>query len=191
MKPNQSLAAKAFAIGLTPIIPLPFLDELVRTWLLRRGVREVAAEHDVVFTDKALKRLTSGRQGCLIGCIIGVVWWPIRKLFRTMFYFLTIKECLDTMVEGALRIEMIRRACESGVLPAEVELVRDAMFQALKEDMGSPVTGIIRHRGAPGAIPLEGEWSVRCVYWLVDASGGGAACDAFSERLAALTSAEE
>jgi hypothetical protein len=191
MKPNQSLAAKAFAIGLTPIIPLPFLDELVRTWLLRRGIRQVAAEHGVTLADKALKRLASDRGGCLIGCLIGVVWWPIRKLFRTMFYFLTIKECLDTMAEGAVRIEMVRRAGETGVLPDKVELVREAMFQTLKADMGSPVTGIFRHKGAPGDIALGEDWSVRCVYWLVDASGGAATCDAFSERLAALTSAEE
>jgi hypothetical protein len=191
VKPNKSLAAKAFAIGLTPIIPLPILDQLVRKWLLRRGIRQVAAEHGVTLTDKALKQLASDRRGCLIGCLIGVVWWPIRKLFRTMFYFLTIKECLDTMAEGAVRIEMIRRACETGVLPAQVEPVCEAMFQALKADMGSPVTRIFRHKGAPGDIALEGDWSVRCVYWLVDASGGVAACSAFSERLAALISAEE
>lgn len=191
MKPNRSLAAKAFAIGLTPIIPLPIVDELVRTWLLRRGIRQVAAEHGVTLESKALKRLASDRGGCLLGCLVGVVWWPIRKLFRTMFYFLTVKDCLDTMAEGAVRIEMIRRACEAGVLPARTELVREAMFQTLKAEMGSPVTGIFRHRGAPGDIALEGDWSVRCVYWLVDASGGVATCDAFSERLAALSAAEE
>lgn len=191
MKPDARLAAKAFGIGLTPIIPLPILDELVRAFLLRRGIQQVAAEMGVMLPSVSIQRLARERKGCVLGCLIGVLWWPIRKFFRTVLYFLTIKECMDTMAEGAVRIEMVRRACECGALPSRTDEVRDLIFETLKSHMGSPVTGLFQHKGAPGHIELEGRWSVRAVYWLVDASGGVATCDAFSERLAALTQAEE
>jgi len=191
MKADPRLAAKAIGIGLTPIIPLPVVDELLRAWLLRRGIRQVAAEQGVALSAQAVSRLAHERKGCALGCLIGLVWWPIRKFLRTLFYFLTVKECMDSMAEGAIRIEMVRRACEAGVLPSQSERVREVMFETLKSDMGSVVSGLVRHRGAPGHITLEGSWSVRWVYWLVDAGGGVATCDAFSDRLRALTGMEE
>jgi hypothetical protein len=191
MKPDARLAAEAFLVGLTPLIPLPILDELVRAWLLRRGIREVAADQGVSLPASVVGRLAGEQAGCVMGCIIGVLCWPLRKLFRTVFYFLTIKECMDTMAQGAVRIEMVRRACELGLLPAESEHVRTAILQTLKQDLGSPVTGLFRHKDERGKIERVGNLSVRTVYWLVDAAGGVAACDIFSQRVQALSAGEE
>ena len=114
MKRNTVIASTAFLVGLTPFIPLPFLDDLVRTRLLRRSFRLVAASEGLTLQKAGLRWLAADRPGCVFSCLTPALVWPITKLFKTVFYFLTIKECMDWMAEAAIRAEMVRRACVAG-----------------------------------------------------------------------------
>ena len=63
-------------VGLTPLIPVPFVDDLVRGHLMRRMVRALAAERGRALSNEEVQALTEDRGGCLAGCAGQFVVWP-------------------------------------------------------------------------------------------------------------------
>ncbi len=177
------VAQTAFLVGLTPLIPLPFVDEFVRIRLLKRSFRRVGAALGVDLSPAVLRALSEDRQGMVAGCAVALIWWPIKKLFKTILYFLTIKESLDWICEGALRAEMVHHACLNGVLPDHPDRVRQTMLRVLKGHHYSPVNRLLLLRKRPEMAQRQGPWYVKLVYRLVQAGGGAVLLDAFDRRL--------
>ena len=118
--------------GLTPLVPVPLVDRWIGSRLRRQMYRQIARDAGVSIDRDTLVLLTRLRGGLLGRVAGGVIFWVVRKIFRTIFYFLTIKDVLDETVEALLRATMFRVALERGWLPDRSAEVRAAMDEILK-----------------------------------------------------------
>src|SRR5688572_3365162 len=90
---NQTLiVSHSVLAGLTPLIPIPLLDDLVRTYFVRRLVRKLAAANRYILSDEEIKVLADEREsGCLRGCMTTAFLLPFKLIFRKVFFFLEWK----------------------------------------------------------------------------------------------------
>lgn len=179
------VARNAVGVGLAALIPLPWVDEWARRRLNRASFRAAAQDAGVALSAQTIDRLVRDQGSLLWGLFVAVLIWPIKKLFRTIFYFLTIKDVLDWTTEAAIRAEMIHMAAVSGALPERVDEVRRHMDEVLERHRYSPVTRWLFGGARPaldwpgGSVTLLGG-----VGTLVRWGGGGVILAAFAERLA-------
>jgi hypothetical protein len=90
------LVTHAVLTGLTPLIPVPLVDDLVKNYFRRRLVRSLAAGAGRSLTEEELDALASEREGgCLRGCAVAVLVYPVKAVFRKIFYFLEWKRAAD------------------------------------------------------------------------------------------------
>jgi hypothetical protein len=93
---QRGLVTHAVLVGLTPLIPVPLLDDLVKNYFRRRMVRSLAAAAGRTLDEKELDALASeAERGCLSGCLFTVLIYPVKAIFRKVFYFLEIKRAVD------------------------------------------------------------------------------------------------
>jgi hypothetical protein len=91
-----SLVTYAVLTGLTPLIPVPVLDDAVKGYFRRRLVRALAGARGRVLSEAEVGALTAeGGEGCLQGCMVQAVVYPLKKIFRKVFYFLEWKRAVD------------------------------------------------------------------------------------------------
>lgn len=188
---QSKLVRNAIGVGLTAFIPLPWVDELVRRALLRSSLRAVAIEAGRPLEPAVIEVLSEDRTSFVWGCLIALFWWPLKKIFRTVLYFLTIKDVADWMSDAALRAELVRMAASRGYLPAHAREVRDAMEAVLAAHTTSPVTRVLlRHPRPPMEWPAGSSGMYGLLGTLVTHAGGGKVLPAFAERLQGLGGAE-
>lgn len=90
------LVTHAVLTGLTPLIPVPLVDDVVKGYFRRRLVRSLAAGAGRTLTDEEADALASeGEGGCLRGCVVSAVVYPLKAVFRKVFYFLEMKRAVD------------------------------------------------------------------------------------------------
>ena len=93
---QRVLVMHAVLTGLTPLIPVPLLDDLVKSYFRKRLVRSLAASAGRPLTDEELNALASEPEGgCLRGCATTAVVYPLKAIFRKIFYFLEWKRAVD------------------------------------------------------------------------------------------------
>ncbi|HEX7313208.1 MAG TPA: hypothetical protein VF297_04780 [Pyrinomonadaceae bacterium] len=94
--PQHVLITHAVLTGLTPLIPVPLVDDLVKSYFRKRLVRRLAAGAGRVLTEEELEALASeGGGGCLRGCVVSALVYPLKAVFRKIFYFLEWKRAAD------------------------------------------------------------------------------------------------
>lgn len=181
---ESKLVRNAVGVGLTAFIPLPWVDEIVRRALLRSSLRAVAVDAGRPQAPEVIEVLSEDRASFLFGCFVAVFWWPVKKIFRTVLYFLTLKDVADWMSDAALRAEMVRMAVSQGYLPEHAAAVRDAMEGVLDAHTTSPVTRLLTRQPRP---PMDWPAGSSTIYGLlgtlVTQAGGGKVLPAFAERL--------
>jgi hypothetical protein len=90
------LVTHAVLTGLTPLIPVPLVDDLVKSYFRKRLVRSLAASAGRVLSDEEANTLASESEGgCLRGCVGAVLIYPLKAVFRKIFYFLEWKRAVD------------------------------------------------------------------------------------------------
>ncbi|MDT5156286.1 MAG: hypothetical protein QOH51_643 [Acidobacteriota bacterium] len=93
---QRSLVTHAVLTGLTPLIPVPILDDLAKNYFRKRLVRSLAAANGRALKDDELDVLVAERErGCVRGCIAAVFVYPLKAVFRKVFYFLEWKRAAD------------------------------------------------------------------------------------------------
>jgi hypothetical protein len=93
---QRSLITHAVLTGLTPLIPVPLLDDLVKSYFRKRLVRSLAAANGRALSEEDLEALASEREGgCLRGCLLTALVYPLKAVFRKVFYFLEWKRAVD------------------------------------------------------------------------------------------------
>jgi hypothetical protein len=93
---QRSLITHAVLVGLTPLIPVPVLDDLVKSYFRKRLVRVLAASNGRSLSEEDLSALVSEKEsGCLRGCLLTVLFYPLKAVFRKIFYFLEWKRAVD------------------------------------------------------------------------------------------------
>lgn len=126
------LGRYALLIALSPLIPIPFVDSHVETVLRRRLVRRMAEEQGVTIESPEIRVLADmPGSGCL-GLLFSVLLWPIKKILRVVFFFLSAKAMADTFSEVVHRGLMLSEALDAGLLPGKEAEVRAAMDGALE-----------------------------------------------------------
>lgn len=130
----------ALLAGLAALVPVPLIDELLRRFVLSRAIEEMARQRGRPLPDGAGWALSKRRSNILVGCLLAVFWWPVKKLFRTVLYFLTVKDAIDWGADAAIRLAMVRRALDRGLLPDHPDAVWKALDDTADAHVGSPVT---------------------------------------------------
>jgi hypothetical protein len=93
---QRGLATHAVLVGLTPLIPVPLLDDLAKNYFRRRMVRGLSAAAGRSLGEKELDALAAERErGCLGGCLVAALVYPLKAVFRKVFYFLEWKRAVD------------------------------------------------------------------------------------------------
>ncbi|HEX5707481.1 MAG TPA: hypothetical protein VFX96_09310 [Pyrinomonadaceae bacterium] len=95
-KTRKTIATHAVLAGLTPLIPVPVVDDLAKSFFRQRLVTSLAAAHGRVLAAGEAEALAAEREtGCLGGCVGTVVLYPLKKVFRKIFFFLEWKRAVD------------------------------------------------------------------------------------------------
>lgn len=126
---NQlTIVTHAVLAGLTPLIPIPLIDDLILNYFRRRMVRSLAAAHGQTLPAHVTEALTASEdKGWMWGCLTAAVIYPLKALFRKIFFILEWKRVVDltsrTYHDGFLLNEAFAQGWigpEAPVLPAQV-----------------------------------------------------------------------
>lgn len=156
-KPIKKIAdkrfhASSFGTGAYEFIPLPFLDD----WLInrqRKGMVEAILERRGITYDEKVPRIfvDSGRSlfGKMGSLTSGIVMKPLKKLFRTVFFWLTARNAARTTMVSYLFARFLHHpnlisASEGKHLKTERAEVLSAVFRDVSRN--------IEIRAAKGAI---------------------------------------
>lgn len=140
---STSVKSHVLLAGLAKFVPVPILDDYLYRTALRRAVAEDAVVAGQSLDAATLDALTGDRSSLLVGCLTAVVIWPIKKLFRTVFWFLTVKDVIDAWALATETIALVGIAREKGWLPAHADTVRRAVDNAFDRHRWSPVTRFV------------------------------------------------
>lgn len=132
------LVGHAVLVGLTPLIPVPFVDDMVKEALERRLVREVGRAHGVELDDEAVRALV-GEQGSAIAEMAkNAALFPFKLILRKVFMVLEVKRASDAASLAYHRAYLVERALRHrwlaplGPVPAsEVRRGMDAATNAI------------------------------------------------------------
>lgn len=153
---RKLLVTHAVLVGLTPLIPIPVVDDLVKSHLLRRMVRALASGRGHRLSPEEVEALTAERGGgCLGGCLGQVVLYPLKKIFRKIFFFLEWKRAADLtsrtyhygyLIDHALRpradgARLIERKPAAEVGAAIDAVCREAPIKPLESAVGATFRG--------------------------------------------------
>ncbi|MBM4368977.1 MAG: hypothetical protein FJ102_22365 [Deltaproteobacteria bacterium] len=135
--------------GVAMVVPLPILDDWLSRKALRRALQADAEACGQPLDEATLDVLTEDRSNMLVGCLRAAIFWPVKKLFRTVLWFLTVKDVIDIAARSAEVVAMARIARERGWLPGRASDVRDAMEVSFGRHRWSPVTRFIMRYPRP------------------------------------------
>ncbi len=142
---QNSLVTHAVLVGLTPLIPVPFVDDLVKAHLLRRMVIALAASHARSVRPQDVETLIEDRGGCALGCLGQVVLYPLKKIFRKVFFFLEWKRAVDLTSRTYHQGYLIDYALSSDAIFGAKTMaeIRDAIDAVCRESPVKPLESAI------------------------------------------------
>ncbi len=143
----RELVFYSLLTGLCPLIPLPLLDDWVRDLLRRRLVRDLAARGGLSLAAGPVKTLACGdtsvsATGCLRGLVVLLAVKIVKKIFRKILIFLTIRDCAVTFSQTFHQAYLTRHAVGLGSLagePPPADEVRRAIEAAVAEPDHRPI----------------------------------------------------
>jgi hypothetical protein len=94
---NQTIIiTHAVLIGLTPLIPVPVLDDLVKSFFYRRLIELLAFRHKLTLSPSEINILAEDRsQGVIKGCLIGTLEYIVKRLIRKLTIVLEWRRAID------------------------------------------------------------------------------------------------
>ena len=158
---DAHLLSSIVLIGASALIPIPFLDDVVKAYLERRLFRTLAQKEGLSVTNEELERLTKAPpKGCFVwGCLTGAIIYPIKRLIRKILYFLEIKRAVDqsttALAEAWLfRLAMRRGLWSTGRAPEKADRLREVMEAACQSQGVKPLETAVHHafEGAKGTL---------------------------------------
>ena len=147
---DWAIYADATFAGLAVLIPIPLLDLLVEWVFKRRMPAAIARRHDIDIDWRVVRELNRGRFGCWPGCLV----WPVllifeflKRLYRTVLYFLTIKSATDQLSYYWHRAFLLDHMLRRGDLTATLDratVAAHAMDTVLRQSATSPLLQLAR-----------------------------------------------
>jgi hypothetical protein len=142
--PQPTIATHAVLAGLTPLIPIPFLDDLIYTYLMRSLVRKLAGTHKYQLSEGDVRILASQPTGCGLGCVVPVLIYPFKKVLRKILYFLEWKRATDIISRTYCEGYLLDEALGEGWLETHGSTqVRTAINVVLARTNTSPIKGAV------------------------------------------------
>lgn len=124
----QRIAVLSVLAGLCPVIPIPFVDDLALRFIRKRAIM---AELDKGQVRPGRAQMDVYLQGPtqLMGCLTAVFIYPLKKIFKKIFIFLAIKDCVDAASQTFHELWMIRHAVNTAQLSqADLTLEPDGLM---------------------------------------------------------------
>lgn len=152
------LLTHAVLVGLTPLIPIPLLDDAVKDAIDRRLVRELARVHGLVLSKDDVAALANGPgEGIFLSIAKGIATFPLKLIFRKLFVVLEVKRASDEASRCYHRGLLLDVAMASRAIgprpPAEVRAAIDQVCGEISvSPLGRAIGGVFE--GSKGA--LEG-----------------------------------
>ena len=141
-----ALLRHALLVGLTPLIPVPFVDDVARVALRRRLVRGVAAEERVALGDDVVEALAGEPSGGCLGALPRLLIYPVKKIFRKVFFFLEVKRAVDLVSTSWHYGWLLQVALRRGQLApgtAGAAALRSAIEGLLEESRVKPLERVL------------------------------------------------
>ena len=137
--------------GATPLIPVPFLDDIVLARVEKAMVAAIFAGHGHTLNDQEVEALVKEPpSGCfLLGCFSKAILWPIKKIIRKVLFVLEIKRATDiasfTLTRGFLLDAALRNGWWSpDGSPEKVERLGQTVMEVAHQAETSPMAGAVR-----------------------------------------------
>jgi hypothetical protein len=150
----RRVALHAVASGLTPLIPVPYLDDFAHRQVRERMVRDLLKDHLLPTPPRAVSILAGSHmspnmRGRVVALVKSLALLPVRKVFRKAFVALWVKDCVD-MASYALhhgyllQHALVRADLDARALEAEaVSRVHDAILTTCKEVDTRPINQLL------------------------------------------------
>ena len=146
---QRTLITYSVLTGLTPLIPVPFADDLAKAYFRRRLIRTLAEAHGLALSRDTQDALSEeGPSGCLGGCATQLLLYPLKKIFRKVFYFLEWKRAVDLTSYTYHYAYLIDYALGAGLVGGREDKrsaaeVRAAVEKSCREAPIKPVEGAV------------------------------------------------
>jgi len=93
---GAAIVTHAVLTGLTPLIPVPLVDDILKSYFRKRLVRSLAAGAGRPLSEEEVDALAAEKGGgCLGGCVMSALVYPLKAVFRKLFYVLEMKRAAD------------------------------------------------------------------------------------------------
>ncbi len=107
----------AVLAGLCPLIPLPFIDDIALDFVRKQLLASLFAAHQLELTPVHLAALLqTEKSNRLVGCFVGIILYPVKKIFRKIFFVLAVKDCVDSASAVLHEGLLVRHALASGLV---------------------------------------------------------------------------
>ena len=149
MADNKStIITYSVLVGLSPLVPVPFVDDWLMDYFRRRMVRSLVASHGQEFDSKTISLLADerGGKGCLIGCLSMLIFYPLKKLFRKVFYFLEWKRAVDLTSHTYHFGYLLNFALRDGFLQSDMQnldAVRNIIDDVCNDTPIKPIESVV------------------------------------------------
>ena len=148
--------------GLAILIPIPLLDVLFEWIFKRRMPQAIAKRNGRTLSPETVRQLNRSNWSCL-GCLLWpleLVWLLLKRTYRTILYFLTVKEATDKLSYYWHRAYLLDKMMERDDLATEEEaaLAAQALHQVLESVTTSPLTQLAKEVVANVRHILRSSW---------------------------------
>ena len=134
------LATHALLCGLTPLIPLPFVDDAFFEAFLQSLIGRLAQRNGRTLTSAERAILLQQRGGCALGCVVNLLIYPLRKLLSKILFFLEWKRATDLIGRVYYLGFLLDVALEANLIEKHgASTVHDAIEEILARTNTSPV----------------------------------------------------
>lgn len=145
---RQALLVSSVLVGLTPLIPVPLLDDAVKGFIERRMVRSIGDAHGVALDKQTVSDLVDEVDGSLLRSIaVGVATFPAKLIFRKLFVVLEVKRASDEASRAYHRGHLLDRALAAETMaphgPHSAKAVRKALDAATADSHTSPLGRLV------------------------------------------------
>ena len=135
--------------GLAILIPIPLLDVAFEQLFRRRMPRIIARQNGLHLSPRIQMEINRGRFSCLQSCLMAPVLLTLlllKRIFRTILYFLTIKESSDLLSLYWHRAFLLDYMCKAGYLQDEETgtIAAEALREILDTITTSPLSQLAK-----------------------------------------------
>jgi len=138
IKENSIISSAAVFTAASRLIPFPFLDDIVEDRVRLFMLSALLKQHGVSLPSKELRPIYNKDTGCIAGALgfgVNLLLKPLRKIFRTIFFILTIRDVslhvADTILLGrAIDRILADKTPKKLSLTNDIEKIREAFLTA-------------------------------------------------------------